>query len=82
MELSAAIYTRRSAREYTAQPVDDKTIRELIDAAVQAPSAVNRQPWSFCVVRDKALLTRISRAAKAHILKSTPVGLLSPTRLC
>jgi nitroreductase len=81
MELSAAIYTRRSVSEYTTQPVDDKTIRELINAAVQAPSAVNRQPWSFCVERDKALLARISRDAKAHMLKNTLVGLLSP-RAC
>ncbi len=77
MELSEAIYTRRSVREYTTQPVDDKTIRELIDAAVQAPSAVNQQPWSFCVVRDKTVLARISREAKAHMLKSTSVGPLS-----
>jgi nitroreductase len=77
MELREAIYTRRAVREYTAQAVDDKIIRELIDAAIQAPSAVNQQPWSFCVVRDKAVLSRISREAKAHMLKSTPVGLLS-----
>jgi nitroreductase len=77
MELREAIYTRRAVREYTAEAVDDKTIRELIDAAIQAPSAVNQQPWSFCAVRDKAVLSRISREAKAHMLKSTPVALLS-----
>ena len=65
MNLKEAIYTRRSVRDFTADPVDEKTLTELIDAAIQAPSAVNQQPCSFCVVRDKALLTKISREAKA-----------------
>ena len=53
MDLREAIYTRRSIREFTAEPVDEKTIRDLIDAAIQAPNAVNAQPCAFCVVRDK-----------------------------
>jgi nitroreductase len=77
MNLEEAICTRRSVRDFTADPVDEKTLTELIDAAIQAPSAVNQQPCSFCVVRDKALLTKISREAKAHMLKSSPVGLMS-----
>ena len=77
MELKEAIYTRRAVRAFAAEPVDDKILRELIDAAIQAPSAVNAQPWSFCVVRDKAMLADISRRAKAHTLATTPAGLLS-----
>ena len=46
--------------------IDNTTIYELINAAIQAPSAVNQQAWSFTVVRDKALLARISREAKVH----------------
>jgi nitroreductase len=56
MDLKEAIYTRRAVREYTTEPISENVIRELIDAAVQAPSAVNAQPCSFCVVRDKAVL--------------------------
>jgi len=77
MDLKEAIYTRRAVRDFTAQAVDDATIQALIEAAVQAPSAVNQQPCSFCVVRDKAVLDKISREAKAHMLRSTPVGLMS-----
>jgi hypothetical protein len=77
MHLKEAIYTRRAVREFTDEPVDEKTLRELIDAAVQAPSAVNQQPWSFCVVRDKAVLARISREAKAHMVRTSPAGLVS-----
>jgi len=80
MDLMEAIYSRRAVREFTAEPVDEKTLRQLIDAAIQAPSAVNEQPWLFSVVLDKALLARISREAKAHVLKTTAVGLLSHSR--
>ena len=59
-------------RDYTAQPIDDTTIRRLIAAAMQAPSAVNQQPWTFIVVRDQVLLDRISRKAKSHMLATMP----------
>lgn len=77
MDLKEAIYTRRAIREFTAEPISESVIRDLIDAAIQAPSAVNQQPWSFCVVRDQAVLATISQEAKAHMVRATPVGLMS-----
>lgn len=74
MEVKEAIYTRRAVRSFTGESVDEQTLRQLIDAAIQAPSAVNQQPWSFCIVRDKALLARISADAKAYMLKTSPVA--------
>jgi nitroreductase len=71
MELLEAINERRSVREYTDRAVDDAVLRELIDAAVQAPSAINQQPWSFAVVKDRALLAQISDKAKAHLLRAS-----------
>ncbi len=77
MNLKDALYTRRAVRDFTDAAIDDAAIRQLIDAAIQAPSAMNEQPWSFVVVRDKALLDRISAEAKAQMLRTTPAGLLS-----
>ena len=74
MDLKEAIYSRRSVREFTAETVSEKIIRDLIEAAVQAPSAVNAQPCTFCVIRDKRVLATISQEAKAHMIKTTPVG--------
>ena len=48
MNLAAA---RRSIRQYEQKDVDDALLRELIDAARIAPSAHNRQPWRFMIVR-------------------------------
>lgn len=45
---------QRAHRRFTDAPVDDATIERLLDAAVRAPSAENRQPWEFVVVRDTA----------------------------
>ena len=71
MELLQAINGRRSVREYTDEPVSDAVLRELIDAAVQAPSAINQQPWCFVVVKNQALLAHISDQAKSHLLKAS-----------
>jgi nitroreductase len=72
MDIFEAISGRRSVREYTAQPVDERTIRCLIDAAVRAPNAVNQQPWTFTVVSDCAALDRISHDAKLHMIAAMP----------
>ncbi len=42
---------RRSIRRYTDQPVAPVLLEELLEAAIWAPSAHNRQPWRFCVVQ-------------------------------
>jgi F420 biosynthesis protein FbiB-like protein len=42
--------TRRSVRRFLPQPVPEQAIRRLLAAAVQAPSAHNRQPWRFAVL--------------------------------
>ena len=77
MDIKEAIYSRRAVREFTSQPVDEEVLSQLIDAAIQAPSAVNQQPWLFTIVRDNALLARISREAKAHMLKTSAAALAS-----
>jgi nitroreductase len=74
VDINEAISGRRSTREYLDKPVDEETVLRLIDAAIQAPSASNGQPWTFTVVRDQALLNRISDAAKAHMLATMPDG--------
>ena len=75
MDLLEAIYSRRAVRTFAPAPVDKEIICKLIEAAIQAPSAVNTQPWSFTVVRDRALLARISRESKEMVLREPPRGL-------
>jgi nitroreductase len=56
-----AILTRRSIRKYTGQPISETTLRELLEAAMSAPSAGNQQPWDFVVINDRNILDEIPR---------------------
>ena len=53
------ILDRRSIRKYTNQVVDREIIIEILRAAMYAPSAVNRQPWHFVVIDQRALMDEI-----------------------
>lgn len=81
VDVLEAIYTRRAVRSYDDRPLDRETILALLEAAVQAPSAINRQPWAFVVIQDRALLERYSERAKALIQASGGLdGLDAPIR--
>jgi nitroreductase len=68
MNLTEAISARRAVRSFTARQVDDAVVRSLLYAAVQAPSAMNRQPWLFSIVQDLPRLERYSDRAKTMLL--------------
>ena len=69
------IYSRRAVRAYRPEQPSDSVIRELLDAAVQAPTAMHLEPWGFVVIQDKARLKRYSDRAKAMLLEpSVAVG--------
>jgi nitroreductase len=55
----AAIRTRRSIRIYTAKPVAEETVKELLEAAMCAPSAGNERPWHFIILNDRNILDAI-----------------------
>jgi nitroreductase len=58
------IYIRRAVRDYKPEDVPDEIIRELIKAGTYAPSAVNRQPWRFVVIKNRDMINRLSSRAK------------------
>ncbi len=59
MDTLTTIFTRRSVRKYSNQPVSDATVKLLLQAAMAAPSAKNTQSWEFIVIRDKKTLAQI-----------------------
>jgi nitroreductase len=50
------IYHRHSIRQFQEQPVEERLIKIILDAANQAPSAHNQQSWRFVVLREKKRL--------------------------
>lgn len=68
MELIEALYGRRSVRAYSDEPVSRETLEALMQAAVQAPTAMNLQPWAFGVIQGVDRLKDYSDRTKAHLL--------------
>lgn len=50
------IKQRRSIRKYSNQPIEADKITSLLKAAMQAPTAMNRQEWRFIVIEDRETL--------------------------
>jgi len=59
------IQDRRSIREYTAEPVSEQDLERVLEAARQAPSGENAQPWRFIVVKDAQTRKRLGALAGA-----------------
>lgn len=53
---------RRSIRRYLPEPVPRSVVESLLQAAIWAPSAHNRQPWRFAVIETQAAKERLARA--------------------
>ena len=56
------ILRRRSIRKYADTAVSETDVRSLLEAAMAAPSASNRQPWHFVVVDERTTLDRLAEA--------------------
>lgn len=56
--------TRRSVRDFSDKPVPREVIENILLSASSAPSGAHKQPWTFCVVRDKYLKSQIRAAAE------------------
>lgn len=59
MDAIDVIFTRRSIRQYTDEPVREEQVKTLLEAGMNAPSANNRQPWHFIVVDEREKLNAI-----------------------
>lgn len=50
---------RRSVRDYTGESIDTEALEQILRAAMAAPTARNKQPWSFIVVTEREMLDRL-----------------------
>ncbi len=63
----ALLHTRRSLRRYQPEVPPQALLEQLLEAAIQAPSAHNRQPWRFVVLRDPVQKAGLARAMGAKL---------------
>ena len=64
MDTWDAITARRQVRSFTDEPVDEATLRHILEGARLSPSGTNRQPWDFVVVSDENQKARLSEVWK------------------
>ena len=77
MDALEAIHTRRSIRKYLDKPVPEELIRQVVAAAMMAPSARNTQPWHFVVIDEKEILAEVAQInPHAAMAAHAPVSVL------
>ena len=59
-----SIMTRNSVRKYTKQIISPSQVETILKAGMAAPTAGNRQPWEFYVVRDTTIIKQMTKATK------------------
>jgi nitroreductase len=79
METIKCIKTRRSRRVFLNKDIPEKTIKKLIECALNAPSSMNCQPWHFLIVKNKEAKIKLSKLKEEdnqnHIL-SAPISIV------
>jgi iodotyrosine deiodinase len=57
---------RRSVRHFSKRKISREVIDNIIKAASTAPSGANKQPWTFCVVSNEELKTKVRKLAESE----------------
>ncbi len=70
------IMSRASVRRFTDKEISKETMDTVLRAAMAAPSAVNKQPWEFIVVTDRAVLDRLMEAHPYSNLKTAKAAVI------
>ncbi len=63
MKVLDVIQKRQSVRKYKEDPIPEKALMRVLEAARLAPSGSNIQPWKFIIVKDKALKEKLAQAS-------------------
>jgi nitroreductase len=64
MDILTAIKERRSCRAFLPDPVGGETVDRIIEAAVQAPSPANNQPWEFIVITSPEIKEKLAEESE------------------
>lgn len=59
--------SRRSVRRFRPEVPARELVEQVIEAAITAPSASNRQPWRFLAVADRQVIARMADAVRAAV---------------
>ena len=72
---------RFSVRKYSDTPVSEEDLQYILEVTRMAPSAVNKQPWKFVVVKSEAARKQLQECYDRDWFKSAPLYIIVCVRL-
>lgn len=72
MSFHKLIAERESIRTFSNKKISDKVLRRILEAGRLAPSAANKQPWSFLLVSSDEMKAKIHKAYRGEWLREAP----------
>jgi len=72
--------TRRSIRDFEDKNVSLDIVKDIIRESCLAPSSGNRQPWTFIIINDRALIKRLSDESKSNLVSYIETNPDAPVR--
>lgn len=72
MDFNEVLKTRRSIRKYKPEPIPEKYLLQLIEAAGLAPSALNLQPWRYVIIKERSLIKEIAKCSPNSFIADSP----------
>ncbi|MDO4335580.1 MAG: nitroreductase family protein [Bacteroidales bacterium] len=70
------IMTRASVRQFTDRAIAPDTLETILKAGMAAPTAMNKQPWDFVVVTERAMLDSLMAAHPYSNLKTATAAII------
>lgn len=61
-ETTKTVFNRKSVRNYVQTTIEPETLEFLVKAGMAAPSAIDRRPWEFIIINDKAVVKKLNDA--------------------
>ena len=85
-ETMKTILERRSIRSFSSEPISEEILKDLVNAAMHAPSGMCRKTWQFTVVSNKEIIERLTRVIEKVLDRPgydmyRPVVLIIPSNL-
>ena len=77
MDVLEAIRNRRSIRKYISKPVEEDKLQKILEAGRWAPSASNKQPWHFVVIKDESMRKKLADIhAYGRFMAESPIVII------
>ena len=70
------ILSRRSVRRFEQKAIPKEVLNRILEAARQAPSAANRQPWRLIFITDNNIKKQLSKGLFNRFIKNAPLTIV------